>query len=232
VFAWTGAGLFVASLTYFLYSYFVTFAETSSGTVTAAPLIGNIFLFSAFALHHSVFARESVRAWVVRHVPATLERSCYVWVASLMLIAVCAMWQPLPGVAWDVRGAARWILRAVQLFGLWLTVRSAAIIDIWDLAGVRPARSIPNSQLPTPKGNEFKTEGPYGWVRHPIYLGWVLVVFAVPLMTITQLLFAIVSCVYLLVAVPLEERSLLKTSGGGYERYRQQVRWKLLPGLY
>jgi protein-S-isoprenylcysteine O-methyltransferase Ste14 len=69
-------------------------------------------------------------------------------------------------------------------------------------------------------------------VRHPIYLGWFLIVFPVPLMTMTRLLFAVVSSVYILIAIPFEERSLRRTSGGAYEPYRRKVRWKLIPRLY
>ena len=78
----------------------------------------------------------------------------------------------------------------------------------------------------------FKTTGPYGLVRHPIYLGWFLIVFAVGTMTMTRFVFATVSCAYLLVAIPLEERSLRRSSNGAYDRYMQQVRRKLIPGLY
>ena len=78
----------------------------------------------------------------------------------------------------------------------------------------------------------FKTIGPYGWVRHPIYSGWFLLVFATSPMTGTRLLFAVTSSVYLLLAIPFEERSLLATTAGAYDQYRQRVRWKLIPGVY
>jgi len=96
VFAWAGAALFVASLGYFLYTYAVTFAEIGSGGMAPGAVAADVALFSAFALHHSVFARLGVRAWVSRHLSAKLERSAYVWVASLMLIAVCGLWRPIP----------------------------------------------------------------------------------------------------------------------------------------
>jgi len=246
VFAWAGAALFAASVGYFLYRYFVAFGEITAGTPSPALVAANVALFSAFALHHSIFARERVRALIARRVSPAAERSIYVWIASLMLIGVCALWQPIPGVAWDVRGPAAWALRVVQLFGVWLTLRGAAVINIWELSGVSAARLAPDAQRPTPahdkansttsesgvSGGEFKTEGPYGWVRHPIYLGWFLLVFTVPLMTMTRLVFALVSGIYILIAIPLEERSLLRTSGGTYEHYRRQIRWKLLPGIY
>jgi len=78
----------------------------------------------------------------------------------------------------------------------------------------------------------FKTSGPYGWVRHPIYSGWFLFVFAVPTMTMTQFVFAVTSSAYLLIAIPLEERSLRRSSAGAYDHYMQQVRWKLLPHVF
>jgi hypothetical protein len=247
VFAWVGAALFAGSLIYFLFTYAVTFGEIAAGPINAGAIAADVALFSAFALHHSIFAREQVKTWVDRTLTPrkerhTVERSVYVWVASLMLIAVCALWQPVPGVAWAVSGPAAWLLRGVQLFGVWLTLRGAAVLDIWELSGVKRARSTPNAQPPTPKPEaswelgvgswEFKTEGPYGWVRHPIYLGWFLIVFAMPLMTMTRLLFAVVSSVYIVIAIPFEERSLRRASGGAYEDYIGKVRWKLLPGFY
>jgi protein-S-isoprenylcysteine O-methyltransferase Ste14 len=79
---------------------------------------------------------------------------------------------------------------------------------------------------------EFVTRGPYGWVRHPIYAGWFLIVFAVPVMTMTQLVFAVVSGLYLIVGMVFEERSILRAAPRSYADYRERVRWKLLPGIY
>jgi protein-S-isoprenylcysteine O-methyltransferase Ste14 len=248
-FVWTGAALFAASLGYFLFSYVVTFRETAGGPLRARDVATNVALFSAFALHHSLLARSSLRGWVSRRLTPQLERSVYVWVASLMLILVCAWWRPLSGVAWEVTGAGVWLLRACMVAGLWLTLRSAILIDVWDLAGVRPARAIvrpPGSETafrtaaaataPGAEGDvgawEFRSDGPYGWVRHPIYSGWFLIVLGVTPMTMTRLVFAVVSCAYLLVAIPFEERSLRQASGGAYEGYVKQVQWRLLPWVY
>jgi protein-S-isoprenylcysteine O-methyltransferase Ste14 len=233
-FAWTGAALFLASLSYFLFSYAVTFGETAPAEPSGSAVLVDVALFTVFALHHSVFARARVRAWVERHVPPALERSVYVWLSSLMLIGVCALWQPVPGVAWRVTGAAAWAMYAAQLVGLWLALRSAAIIDIWELSGVRGQGSGANGRRSAADGQamEFKASGPYGWVRHPIYSGWFLMVFFAPAMTMTRLVFAIVSSAYLLIAMPFEERSLVKSSGGAYEHYMRRVRWKLIPGVY
>jgi methanethiol S-methyltransferase len=240
--AWLGAALFAGSLAYFLFTYVLTFGEITSGAPQPSALVVDVLLFTGFALHHSVFAREPVRAWVARTFSPRLERSVYVWVASLMLMLVCAWWQPIAGVAWSVEGPARWIFPPGQLLGVWLSVRSAAIIDVWDLSGVKQA-STPGSLHATSKPEpnrwesgvgswEFKTEGPYGWIRHPIYLGWFLMVFPVATMTMTRLVFAVVSSAYILIAIPFEERSLRRAAGAAYEAYMKEVPWKLVPRIY
>jgi protein-S-isoprenylcysteine O-methyltransferase Ste14 len=229
-FAWTGAALFAAALGYFLFTYAVTFGEIIPPPADWRDVAVDVALFSIFAVHHSVFARAPIRNWIARKISGQLERSTYVWVASLMLILVCALWRPIAGVGWEVRGAGVWLLRLAMLTGIWLSLRSAAIIDMWELAGTRQIRATP--ARPGVGNREFRVEGPYAWVRHPIYLGWFLVVFSVTPMTMTRLLFAVVSCVYVLIAIPLEERSLRATAGEPYARYARLVRWKLLPGVY
>jgi protein-S-isoprenylcysteine O-methyltransferase Ste14 len=230
LFAWMGAGLFVLSLSYFLYRYWTAFGQTVTGPLRIEVVVWNVVLFSAFAAHHSVFAREPVRRRLVRAFPH-LERSIYVWIASLLFIAVCKLWLPMAGTVWELNRALSVALLMLQFAGIALSVYSAVLIDIWDLAGVRHV----DSQLPTPNPQttvEFTTTGPYGMVRHPIYLGWFLIVFGAGTMTMTRFVFAIVSCVYILIAIPLEERSLRRSAGAAYDRYVRSVPRKLIPGLY
>ena len=219
-FTWAGSVLFAAALAYFLFSYAVTFGEIATGDVTTGAIATDLVLFSAFAVHHSVFARAPVRAFVRRLAPGQLERSVYVWVASLMLIGVCYSWRPIPGVAWRVSSPWNWMLLAAQFAAIWWILRSAAVIDAFELAGIRPT-----------KASEFRVAGPYGWVRHPIYLGWIVVVFAVGTMTMTRLVFAVVSSVYLLIAIPFEERTI-RASASAYDDYTRRVPWKLIPRIY
>jgi protein-S-isoprenylcysteine O-methyltransferase Ste14 len=233
-----GAALFAVSLSYFVYSYWTVFGLHAEGPLRGSAIVWNVVLFSVFALHHSVFAREPIRRALTQAL-GPLERSFYVWVASLLFIAVCWLWQPLSGVIWNVGGAARFILLFLQIGGITFSVHSAAAIDVWELAGIRQLNSqLPTSNaqpLPTPNSQrdfEFKTTGPYGLVRHPIYLGWFLIVFAVGTMTTTRFVFAVVSCTYLLLAIPFEERSLRRSSNGAYDRYMKHVPHKLLPGVY
>jgi len=222
VFAWVGAAVFVLSLSYFLFTYWTVFGRILDGPASVGAILWNALLFSAFALHHSVFARDAVRQRLTRAFPH-LERSIYVWIASLLFIVVCWLWQPVGGTVWNLGGFTGVALNVLHVGGIALSVYSAALIDAFELAGVRQ---------PVARVMEFKTRGPYGLVRHPIYLGWVLIVFSVGTMTMTRFVFAVVSCAYILVAIPFEERSIRLSSGGAYDRYMKQVPRKMIPGLY
>jgi protein-S-isoprenylcysteine O-methyltransferase Ste14 len=230
-----GLLFFLDSLLYFFYRYVVVFGRETEGPLRYRTLIADVVLFSVFALHHSLFARDAFRKWITRLV-GSLERSVYVWIASALFIAVCALWRPVAGVAWRVdQPALAWCIVAGQIVGIWLSLRSASLIDIRELSGVKQldtdARRV-QQDPPSVPPIDFKTRGPYGWVRHPIYSGWFLIVFAVPVMTMTRLVFAITSSVYLLIAIPFEERSLRHSSGGAYEQYMRKVPWRLVPRLF
>ena len=76
------------------------------------------------------------------------------------------------------------------------------------------------------------TTGLYGFVRHPLYFAWTLVVFAAPHMTLTRFTFAAVSTAYLAIAIPFEERALVRRFGAQYSDYQRAVKWRMIPGLY
>ncbi len=225
-FVWIGAVVFALSLGSFALVFGIRLDTPAPATVEPAwPIIGfNVVLFTVFALHHSLMARTGAKAWLTRTVPAELARSLYVWIASLLFLAVCWLWQPLPGVAWTLDGPWLWVSRILVVTGISMTGRAAAAIGVWELAGVRvapPARPV-----------EFTATGLFGFVRHPIYLAWILMVFSVAHMTHSRLLFAAISTAYLIVAIPWEEASLMAAHGEKYRAYQRQVRSRLLPGIW
>jgi methanethiol S-methyltransferase len=230
VFAWGGAVAFAASLLFFLYSYLVTFGRPSATAGVAGPIAIDTALFTVFALHHSVFARPIVKSRVAAALPVPLERSAYTWVASLLFLLVCAGWQPVAGQLYHLSGPLAGAGYAVQAIAVWLTAKSSARLDVLDLAGVRPllAPSRPAAGDHVP----LVTTGLYGFVRHPLYFAWMLLVFATPDMTTTRLAFAVLSTGYLAIAIPFEERGLVHVFGAPYREYKRRVRWRMLPGVY
>ena len=212
LFRWIGALLFLVSLLSFAYVYLVRLGVPAADHGQTRRDAGiNVALFTVFALHHSIMARTGAKAWITRLVPPALERSVYVWIASVLFLAVCWLWRPLPGVIWQTRGAGL-ALYAAQLFGAVLTIAAARIVGVWELAGVK--------QPDHSKAIEFRADGPFAIVRHPIYLAWVLMVFAV------------ISTLYLIAAIPLEERSLVEAHGEEYRAYQRAMRWRLIPYVW
>jgi protein-S-isoprenylcysteine O-methyltransferase Ste14 len=231
-YVWAGGAAFVSSLICCLYFYLFRWdaahepivalpTRSNSAALSVAGLAVNALLLLLFATHHSVFARESVNRRLARIIPEGLLRSTYVWVASLLLVTVCLLWQPAGGDVYRSTGWLAALHAGVQLFGLWLIAQSVKAIDALELAGIRE---------PTP--HNLQTAGPYRVVRHPLYSGWLLAVFGAAHMTADRLSFAVFTCVYLVIAMPWEERSLVKSYGEAYETYQRRVPWKILPYVY
>jgi methanethiol S-methyltransferase len=217
---WAGGAVFVLALLVCAYSFVA--AWNTLAPFDAAAIAIDAALFSAFAAHHSVFARDPVKRWVTCVVPERLLRSVYVWLASLLLIGVCAAWQPVGGEIYHLRGWQAMALAAVQLAGVLIIASAVRAIDPLELAGIRSH----------PATDSVQFRGPYRWVRHPLYLGWLLATFGPAHMTGDRLVFAGISLFYLVIAVPFEERSLIGSFGEPYLRYRELVRWRIVPYLY
>lgn len=226
---WLGALLFVISLAMGGKAYFQGFdAVAPAGTSAAVPLVIDVLLFSAFALHHSVLARTPLKRWLHARVGPDVERALYVILASVLFLACTRGWQPLPGTWYALTGPWWWVGAGVQWLGVLVTLLAARTLSLRELMGLDPARQVrPTTDVPT-----LETRGLYRVVRHPIYFGWVLFVAGAPLMTSTRLLFAVLSVLYLIIAIPFEERSLIESFGEPYRAYRRQVRWRVVPGIY
>jgi protein-S-isoprenylcysteine O-methyltransferase Ste14 len=226
--AWVGGAAFVASLLYFLYFYLVLLGRPVGGANWLLPVVINAALFTVFALHHSIMPRRGAKEWLARMLPGEAERTLYVWVSSVLLVVLCLLWRPVPGVVYEVRGAWAWLLYTVQLAGIGLTIRASGKLDVLELAGIRQVHGARKARPPTP----LQMRGPYTLVRHPVYLGWIMLVFGAPNMTANRLSFAVISTLYLAIAVLFEERSLEQAFGASYREYKRRVRWRFLPGVY
>ncbi len=207
--------------------------RTLDGKATAPfgqALLINTLLLGLFAVQHSVMARPAFKQWWTRLVPKPVERSTYVLFSSLALLLIFYAWQPMGGTLWDVRNP---ILRAAiySLFaGGWVLVLVATfLINHFDLFGMRHVWLYLNHMPYTPL--KFKTPGLYRYVRHPLYVGWLLTFWATPTMTAAHLVFAIATTAYILIAIQFEERDLADMHGAAYEAYRKQVPM-LVPGIH
>jgi protein-S-isoprenylcysteine O-methyltransferase Ste14 len=195
-------------------------------TGTAVPLteafIVNLVLMSVFAIQHSVMARKQFKQWWTQFVPKSVERSTYVLFASLALILLFWQWRPIPAVVWHIDNPQ--IATAVTglSFAGWLIVlTSTFLINHFELFGLHQvANNLAGQPMPAPR---FRTPLYYKFVRHPIYLGFIIAFWAAATMTVGHLLFAAVTTAYIVVGILLEERDLVDLFGDDYRRYRARV---------
>ena len=187
----------------------------------SAALFINTLLLTVFALQHSIMARPFFkRAWT-KIVPEAAERSTYVLFSSLALILLFALWEPMGGVIWNIQDStARAILHVCYGFGWCLVLASTFSIDHFDLFGLRQTWRYARGVKYEPP--VFKQPVLYRIVRHPLYVGWTFVFWATPTMTVAHLFFAVVTTLYILIAIQLEERDL-QVAHPEYADYKKRV---------
>lgn len=197
-------------------------------TIDGAPqsplwqaLLMDAALLGAFAVQHSVMARPGFKRWWTQFVPKPIERSTYVLFSSVLLIALFAHWQPIGGVIWNVTDpAGQIVLWTVFALGWGVVLVSTFLINHFDLFGLRQVWlqliGRPYTRL------VFKTPLFYNYVRHPLYVGWLLAFWATPTMTVTHLVFAVATTAYILIAIHFEERDLV-AEHPEYAGYRERV---------
>ena len=188
----------------------------------ASSLMVDLGLLLLFALQHSVMARPAFKRGWTRLIPEAAERSTYVIASSIALIILFAFWQPLGGVVWSVtQPTAVIVLYSLCAFGWLLVLVSTFLLNHFDLFGLRQVwlhlRGTPYTHL------TFSTPGPYRLVRHPLYVGWLFAFWATPDMTLTHFVFALATSGYILAAIQLEERDLVRHLGSQYSDYRRRV---------
>jgi protein-S-isoprenylcysteine O-methyltransferase Ste14 len=195
--------------------------SAAEGPLGSAILI-DVLLLAVFALQHSVMARPDFKRWWTRIVPEPAERSTYVLASSLALLLLFWQWRPIATPVWTVHGPlTAAILTAIFWLGWVMLLVSTFLISHFELFGLSQvfARLLGREPL-APK---FRAPLLYRHVRHPIYMSFLLAFWATPTMTAGHLLFAVATTGYILIAIQLEERDLIRMFGDQYRAYRDNV---------
>lgn len=190
-------------------------------SLTEALLV-DALLLGVFAVQHSVMARPEFKTWWTRYVPRPVERSTYVLLASLALILLFWQWRPMLAVVWSVENSlGRTFLWAVFAFGWALVLLSTFLINHFELFGLRQVYLYLRGT--EPKEVSLRTPFVYKLLRHPLMLGFIIAFWSAPTMTAGHLFFALVTTAYILIAIRIEERDLVRVYGARYEEYQKQV---------
>ncbi len=170
----------------------------------------------AFAVMHSAFAAEGIKARVQQRLRLPPHRYRLLYV--LFSLALAGMWlgfvKSLPDAA-GYRWPQGWhgLGRAVQILGAGLFIWSLAVMDGRLFLGLKP---WPETAEP------IVARGPYAWVRHPLYLGALLVLWGDPAKSRNELHLALAASLYLFIGAWLEERRMLRMNPA-YRRYRART---------
>jgi protein-S-isoprenylcysteine O-methyltransferase Ste14 len=192
-------------------------------TPLVTAIIVNCLLLSVFVVQHSGMARKGFKKVLTTYFPAEMERSTYVLATNAVLFLMFWQWRPMPEVVWSVEhtvGAA--VLQATFWIGWVVVLLSTLMINHFDLFGLRQTwLAVKGTEY---KDLGFRTPGFYGYVRHPIQVGFLIAFWATPTMTAGHLLFAVMTTGYIFLAVKLlEERDLMREHPERYGAYMDQV---------
>jgi len=188
----------------------------------SAAIALNLALLGLFAVQHTIMARPAFKEVWTRWVPWHVERSTYVLLATAILATMAWQWQPLPEPVWHVENPlVAAVLTAASLAGWGIVLVSTFLIDHFELFGLKQTVSYAMGRPHQPP--TFKERLFYRWVRHPLMLGFLIAFWATPTMSQGHLLFAVVTTVYILIAIQIEERTLLHLHGDRYREYQRRV---------
>jgi protein-S-isoprenylcysteine O-methyltransferase Ste14 len=182
----------------------------------------NVSLLLLFAVQHNVMARPWFKDWWTQYVPRPVERSTYVAVASLILMLLYWQWRPMPDVVWHVDNPlGRGLLWTIFFAGWAIVLASSFVIDHFELFGLKQVWD--NFRGQEPAVAPFSERSLYRWVRHPLMLGFIVAFWSAPTMSQGRLLFAVVTTLWILIAIQIEERDLVQILGEPYRRYRERT---------
>jgi protein-S-isoprenylcysteine O-methyltransferase Ste14 len=193
----------------------------------AQAILVNALLLLLFALQHSIMARPAFKNRWTKIIPEQAERSTYVFLSSLCLILLLWQWQPMGGFIWKVEEpVAKTLLTILFIIGWLIVLISTFMINHFDLFGLRQVWFYFSGKKYEPL--HFRIPFFYKYVRHPLYLGWLIAFWATPVMSAAHLLFAVLTTGYILTAIKFEEKDLITHFGEKYLTYKRWVP-KIIP---
>jgi protein-S-isoprenylcysteine O-methyltransferase Ste14 len=198
-----------------------SFQPVHLGFSDPVVLLWDAFLSMAFFLQHSGMVRKAFRARMAVFIPSRYQGAIYSIVSGVVLIIVVVLWQRSEIQLLRLEGLLLWIARGCSLLAIMLFAWGIHALDSFDAFGLRPIKSHMRGQSDQPI--PFVVRGPYRWVRHPLYLCVLVLIWASPELTADRLLFNVLWTGWILLGTILEETDLLADFGDDYRDYQRKV---------
>lgn len=185
----------------------------------------------AFFLQHSGMVRKSFRRFLSRFIPEAYVSAFYAISSGIVLFAVIIFWQESSSTVATAKGALRLLLRAIFAASLVGFYWGAKALGFFDPFGIRAILNRLRGKKP--KETPLTIRGPYRFVRHPLYLFVLVMIWSSPDLTFDRLLFNVLWTVWIYIGALLEERDLVADFGEAYREYKRKVprlvTWRLYP---
>ncbi|MFC1726468.1 methyltransferase family protein [candidate division KSB1 bacterium] len=119
---------------------------------------------------------------------------------------------------------------AIHIFGISLYFLSVMLFT-WSMVSNRFFSTMVRIQ--TEREHSVETEGPYKYVRHPGYVGFILMTLATPvaLGTLYSLIMSGITAIILIIRTSLEDKTL-RNELTGYVEYTKNVKYRLIPYVW
>lgn len=190
---------------------------------TSLAIVKNLGLLVLFSLQHTIMARPSFKEKWTKIIPVHLERSFYVFISGILCLLIVWQWTPIEGTLWQVTAGSvmYYILYGMFFFGIVFLFASTFLINHFELFGLQQAYfNLKGKQAPS---QSFKEILLYKIVRHPIYLGFLLILWGTAHMTMTHFSLVFGFTIYIFIGIAYEEKDLIQTFGNTYLEYKNRV---------
>ncbi len=174
-----------------------------------------------FFTQHSGMIRKPFRRWLTRFISEEYAGAIYTIASGIVLLLVVLLWQRSTQTVMTVPVPFRWLFRAVfflSLLGFYWGIKALRFFDPFGLTPITDRlRGRNRTSIP------ITVAGPYRWVRHPLYLFVILMIWSCPDLTGDRLLFNLLWTVWIVIGSYLEEIDLIAEFGDAYRAYRKKV---------
>jgi protein-S-isoprenylcysteine O-methyltransferase Ste14 len=198
-----------------------SFTIIDLGLSVGDALLIDAFLSVIFFLQHSIMVRRGFKQWLGKFMPVVYHNAFYGLTSAIALLLVLIFWQKSPTLVMRADGIIFWLLCGLFCLcvaGFFWGIKS---LGVFDALGVKPLmRHISNRPA---KPQQIIAQGPYRWVRHPLYLFVLVLIWACPVLTLDRLLFNITWSIWIVIGTFLEDSDLHSEFGSQYREYSSQV---------